>query len=100
MTPEQMALKAHRQRNEALRALCDTAGAPLYEARAYRPAEGCKCSISRRARVYRLTDGRLVVEGIEIWNRRFPKSSASYSEAPDETLGQSLADQYLARRFL
>jgi hypothetical protein len=39
MTPEQVALKALRQRNSALEALCATAGKPLYEAHAYRPAE-------------------------------------------------------------
>lgn len=70
MTPEQLALKAYRKRNSVLEALCATAGRPLYEAHAYRPAAGCKCSISRGARVFRLPDGRIVVEGVEILHRR------------------------------
>jgi hypothetical protein len=100
MTPEQVALKALRQRNSALEALCATAGKPLYEAHAYRPAEGYKWSITRQAKVFRLPDGRIVVEGVEIANRRFRICSTNYSEASDETVGQSLADQYLARKFL
>lgn len=100
MTPEQVALKAYRERNGALEKLCSTAGSPLYEAHAYRPKAGCKCPISRRARVYRLTDGRLVVEGLEIFHRRFQTCSTNYSEAADETAGQVIADRYIAREFL
>jgi hypothetical protein len=100
MTPEQVELKALRQRNSALEALCATAGKPLYEAHAHRPAEGYKSSIMRHARVFRLPDGRIVVEGVEIAHRRFRICSTSYSEAPDESVAQSLADRYLARKFL
>jgi len=100
MTPDQLALKALRQRNSALEALCSTSGKPLYEGRAYRPAQGCKCAISRKARVFRMQDGRIIVEGVQIWNARFRRSNNEYFEASDETVGRGLADQFLARKFL
>jgi hypothetical protein len=99
MTPEQVALKAYRERNTVYESLCATAGQPLYEAHAHRPAEGCKCSISRSARVFQLPDGRVVMEGIEILHRRFARSGSSYKEAADASIGKSLADQYLARDY-
>jgi hypothetical protein len=100
MTPEQLALQAIRQRNAALEALCSTAGKPLYEGRAYRPAEGYKCGVSRLVRVFRVPDGRIVVEGVQIWNARFRTVNSQYFEASDETVGRGLADKFLGREFL
>ncbi|MBB5547374.1 hypothetical protein A8H39_00570 [Paraburkholderia fungorum] len=100
MTPDQIALRAIRQRNSALEALCSTAGKPLYEGRAHRPAQGYKCSVSRQARVFRVPDGRIIVEGVQIWNARFRRVNSQYFEASDETVGQGLADQFLGREFL
>lgn len=100
MTPEQIALRAMREHNAAFDALCGNAGSPLYENRAYRPAEGCKCSVSRRARVYRVPDGRIIVEELQIWNSRNRRSNAHYVEAADESVGKGLADEFLGRPFL
>lgn len=100
MTPEQIALLAIRQRNSVLEALCSTAGEPLYEGRSHCPAQGYKCAISRQARVFRVQDGRIVVEGVQIWNARFRKVNREYFDASDETAAQGLADQFLTREFL
>jgi hypothetical protein len=50
--------------------------------------------------VYRLPDGRVFIEGVEIFHRRFQTSSTNYSEVADEAAGQVIANQYLAREFL
>ncbi|BBA45241.1 TPA: hypothetical protein ACK3Q6_006450 [Burkholderia cepacia] len=100
MTPEQIALQAIRERNSQLEALCARAGAALYQGQASRPEEGYKCAISRQARVFRLDDGKIIVEGVQIWHKRFQTSNRMYFEVDDETAAKGVANEFLARPFL
>jgi hypothetical protein len=101
MTPEQIALKAYREKNAALAAICDAAGEPLYEKRGFCPADGCKPSVIRRARVYMAKDERVLVEELEVrqfFRRR--SHSSTIREATGIPDGQSIADAFIESPYL
>ena len=75
MTPEQIALKARREQTAALAELCCAAGEPQYEAKGNCPASGYKPAVTRRARVYSIPDGCVLVEETEIRHSRHRASS-------------------------
>lgn len=96
MTPEQIALKAYRERSARLEAVCEAAGAPLYEKSGFCPSAGYKPSISRRARVYVGADDQVLVERLEV-RQFFRRRSCStiVKEATCIVEGRALADAFI-----